>query len=38
MSHLDLDLDSTMPIIEIILDIFLSYNVFQFHLPRSITF
>ena len=33
-SHRDLDLDPTMPIIEHVRDIFIYYNVFQFHLPR----
>ena len=35
-SHSDLDLGLTMPNIELALDIFI-YNVFQFHVSRSIT-
>ena len=34
--YCDLDLDPTMPVFELVLDIY--YNVFQFHVPRSITF
>ena len=34
----DLDLDPTMPIIELVRDICIYYKVFQFHVPRSITF
>ena len=37
-SHRDLDLDPTMPIIELIRDIFIYYKVFEFHVARSITF
>ena len=37
-SHHDLDLDPTMPIIELVRDIFIYYNVFEFHVARSITF
>ena len=32
-SHRDLDLDPTMPIIELVRDIFI-YNIFKFHVPR----
>ena len=31
-------LTSTMPNIELVRDIFIYNNVFQFHVPRSITF
>ena len=34
----DLDLGPTMPDIEPVRNIFIYYNVFQFHVPRSITF
>ena len=37
-SRSDLDVGPTMPYIELVRDIFLNYNVFQFHVPRSITF
>ena len=37
-SHSDLDLGPTMPNIELVQDIFIYYNVFQFHVPRSIAF
>ena len=37
-SHCGLDLVPTLPIIELVRDIFIYYNVFQFHVPRSITF
>ena len=33
-----LTLGPTMPNIELVRDIFMCYNVFQFHVPRSITF
>ena len=34
----DLDLDPTMPIIELVRDIFIYYNIFECYVPRSITF
>ena len=34
----DLDLDRTMPNVELILDIFICYNVFEFQVPRLIIF
>ena len=37
-SRSDLDLGRTMPNIELVRDIFIYYNVFQFHVPRLITF
>ena len=37
-SHRDLDRDPTMPIIELAQDIFICYNLFDFYVPRSITF
>ena len=37
-SNCDLDLDPTIPIIELIQDIFIYHHVFKFHVPRSITF
>ena len=33
-SRSDLDLCPTMPNIELVRDIFIYYNVFQFHVPR----
>ena len=35
---LSLDLDLTMPITELVCDIFIYYNVLPFHSPRLITF
>ena len=37
-SHHDLDHDPTMSIIELVRDIFIYYNEFQFHVLRLITF
>ena len=37
-SHHDLDFDQTMPIIELDRDIFMYYNLFKFHGPKSIIF
>ena len=37
MWHNDLDLGLTMPNIELVRDFFI-YNVFRFHVPRSIFF
>ena len=37
-SHHDLDLGPTMPNIDLVRVIFLSYNVFKFHVPRSVSF
>ena len=34
----DLDLSPTMPNIELVRNIFIYYNVFKFHVPRSISF
>ena len=34
-SHSDLNLNLTMPIIELVRDIFITYNVFQFDVPTS---
>ena len=35
MSYRDLDLDQTMPTVELIRDIFICYNIFKFQVPRS---
>ena len=37
-SRLDLQLCPTMPNFELVRVIFISYNVFKFHVPRSISF
>ena len=37
-SHHDLDLDLTIPVIKLVRDIIIYFNVFQFHVPRPITF
>ena len=37
-SHHDLDLDPTMPIIKLDIDILVYYNLFKFHGPKMITF
>ena len=37
-SRCDLDLGLTMPSIELVWVIFIYYNVFEFHVPRSISF
>ena len=37
-SYSDLDLDPMMLNIELVRAIFIYYNVFQFHVPRSISF
>ena len=34
----DFDLGPTIPNIELVRDIFIYYNVIQFHVPKSITF
>ena len=34
----DLDLDRTMPNVELIQAIFIYYNIFKFHVPRLIIF
>ena len=38
MSRRDLDFNPAMPNIKFVQDIFIYYSVFQFYVPRSITF